>query len=1369
MRRALSWLPPGVLAALAACVVLTPSGRAGEVGYVEDFALSADRAAALRQLVPGTEDYYYYHALHLLNTGQLDKVRGHTAPWRERFGQTARLTEIETRHALLAYEKDPKASLEYLRVRLNLHFDHQKEIVGAAPDLPIALDPKRIARDTLLADSFGRWQNLDNFEDAALDWLAARELTWERRRHLLQRLARPDVPNLPKLVADDLAAPHTPGFGGYPVHAQMTLPQLEELLRLRPELPTNAAFVRAWAAKLQPGADADWQRDRKVMRDYLTRLEQFVLPLPAVHNPFKAHVLFHRLALDRADDLYDQARFVEYLKLPRNQPYMARAWLERPDGRAHPADLNADYGATTLLPPVRSDEPLVRSYLQHFFLKADSTKEYEPLIDDTYLKHLFVETKVETGQGDPEAWASQLPPDHFARLRDRVDIDFAFTNKTDFAANEPVKLDLSVKNVPALLVKVFEINTSNYYRTQLKEVDTDVNLDGLVANAEETHRSGEPPLRRVARSFEFPKLTKPGVYVIDFIGAGKSSRALVRKGRLRPVVGTGTAGQTVTVVDDAGKPVPGASVWLGGREYRGDESGTATVPFSSEPGRRPVVLGNTEFACLDHIDHQPEGYRLDAGIHVDRESLVTQKVAPVLVRPGLFLNGKPVSVKLLEEVKLRIVSTDHSGISSSTEVPDFKLFEDRESVHEFRVPPRLAALSVTLTAKVKSLSLNQQLDLSAGKSFGLSGVSKTDKIEDLHLARFGADYVVELLGRTGEAKPDRAVTVALKHRDFKEPVRVTLKTDPQGRVTLGPLADVAAVTATGPEGTAHTWALPLDRHTYRSALHAKVGEAVTLPYLGDAGKPTRDELALFEVRGDAVLADRFDRLAIADGLLELRDLAAGDYDLWLKRTGERVRVRVTAGPVMRGHVLGTTRHLETPGLKPTQIATVTADETHLTVRLKDASKFARVHVFATRYLPAFGAFDNLASVRDSGLSGVSPTRPESVYLTGRNIGDEYRYVLDRRGMKKFPGNMLDRPQFLLNPWAVRSTDTGEQQATAGTDFAGRGQPAPTAAIPSPPKSEAGAPPGAGGDFADLDFLADPAAVLANLVPDDDGVIRIDRAKLGPHSVVRVVAVDPLGTTSRMTTLPQQPATFADLRLRDGLDPAKHFTQQKQVTVLEKDKPFVLADVTDSRFEAYDSLAKVYGLYTTLSKDPKLAEFAFLLDWPGLKPEEKRERYSKSACHELHFFLFQKDPEFFAQVVKPYLANKKDKTFLDHWLLGADLAAYLDPWKFGRLNAVERVLLAKRVAGESAKTARHLDDLLRLLPPNPDRTLALFDTAVQGLALDSDATALGVTVTRGLAEADAKKAEKLMEQRGGATFGFPAGGMPGRPGGAGGPA
>jgi len=42
----------------------------------------------------------------------------------------------------------------------------------------------------------------------------------------------------------------------------------------------------------------------------------------------------------------------------------------------------------------------------------------------------------------------------------------------------------------------------------------------------------------------------------------------------------------------------------------------------------------------------------------------------------------------------------------------------------------------------------------------------------------------------------------------------------------------------------------------------------------------------------------------------------------------------------------------------------------------------------------------------------------------------------------------------------------------------------------------------------------------------------------------------------------------------------------------------IEDIANSKFEAYDSLAKVYGLYATISKDPKLAEFAFVLRRPG---------------------------------------------------------------------------------------------------------------------------------------------------------------------------
>ena len=1304
MRRATVWLMGVSLAALAGTVLLTPHTNAGDIGFIEDFALAKDRTAALKQLIPGTDDYYYYHCLHYLNSGQFEKIEPLTKLWYERHGQAGRLTEIQTRLALLNYEKDPKGTLNYVRSRLGLRFDHQKEVVGVVPDLPTLLDAKLISRDTLRASSLSRWGNLSNFEENALEWLAAENLSWENRRELLARITRPDLPNLPKLVADDISAPHPQSFGAYTIHRQMTLAQLDDLLKLKPGLLNETAFVTAYVTKLQPGADDDWKRDRKLAKAFLERLQAFADRLDPVHNPLKAHIAYHRLVFDRAEGSYSKDRFIEYLKLPRNQSYMAKRLLDTDTARLFPANLEADYAAITLMPKVGDDSPLVRSYLLHFLVDAEGTKDFDPYINDVVLRHMFAESKLVHGLGDAERWASMLPPEVLKDLKDRVDIDFAYTNKTDVGVDESIKLEVFVKNTPTLLMKVYEINARHFYRTHGREIDTDINLDGLVANAERVIPGNADPFRRTALTLElpdpkgpnFPEANRAGVYVIDLIGGGKSSRALIRKGRLYPIVSTGTAGQVIRVVNEKNQPVNDATAWLGQVEYKAEKDGSIHLPFSTNPGRRPLILSRGDFACLDYLNHQPEDFKLTAGIHVDRESLLSQRIAPIFVRPGLTLNGIPVSVKLLEEVRVRITSTDHENVPSSVEVPNFKLFEDRESIHEIRVPPRLSKLEIAISAKVKNLSTGKTADLVAVQAFAVNEFDRTDRIEDLHLAKFGSDYVIELLGRTGEAKPDRPVHLAIKHRDFKEQVNVTLKSDPRGRVALGPLLDVTSVTATNPDGTAHTWNLLTDRHSYRQLIHAKAGDVISLPYLGAAGKPARDELALFAVRGDVIRADKFDALAVEKGLLELRGLAPGDYELYLKRSGEKIRIRIAEGAVHDGYVLNSVRQLQLPALKAVQIETITADKDNITVRLQNASKFARVHVFATRYQPAFSAYGNLAKVRDTEPDGAFPLHAESVYLTGRNIGDEYRYVLERRNQKKYPGNMLARPELLLNPWAVRLTETGEQVAIGGDQFGRGGGVTPGGSAPKPP-SDAKPEPNVGplvSDFADLDFLYDASAVAVNLSADKDGVVKLSRKDVGPHAMLHVVACDPLNTTYRSTSLTEMPANFVDLRLKNGLDPTKHFTQQKQVTVAEPGKVFAIEDIVNSKFEAYDSLAKVYSLYATISKDPKLAEFAFVLRWPTLKPEQKKELYSKFACHELSFFLSKKDPEFFKTVVTPHLANKKDKTFLDHFLLGNDVNRFVQPWEFGRLNVTERVLLSQKIAGgafeDDAAPRRHAE-------------------------------------------------------------------------------
>ena len=928
------------------------------------------------------------------------------------------------------------------------------------------------------------------------------------------------------------------------------------------------------------------------------------------------------------------------------------------------------------------------------------------------------------GLGDPEQWSAMLSPSVFKALKDRIDLDFAPTNAKVFAADEPVQLGLSVKNVKTLIVKVFEINARNFYRDQGREVDTDINLDGLVANEQRNHAYEEPPLRRVRRTFAFPAITKPGVYVIDFIGNGKSSRVLVKKGKLRHLVRTSIAGHIFTVMDEKNRHLKDATLWQAGHEYKADKEGRITVPFSTSPGRHPIILSHGDFATLDHFQHEAESYQLSAGIHIDRESLLPRKKATVFIRPQLTVNGTPVTLAVLEDVRLILTSTDRDGTASTKEVKDFKLTSDAEATYEFKVPERLMQLSVSLQARVPNISGNRKDVVVDAESFTLNTINRSAGIEDLYLTKSGgakdATFKVDLLGLSGEPLADRPIHVRLKHRLFTDPVDAQLKTNDFGRVELGQLHEVDWVEARSPQGASHRWSLPRADRTFHQVLHVREGESLQVPYLHsrEAG-----DVSLLERRGTTFVADRSNALAVlvkgqvTNGMLNFEGLKAGMYDLLLKPSNTRIQIRVNPGEVRDGYVLGDTQHLEVRDPSPLQIGrTSIAVNKQVEVNLVNASKEARLHVIATRYVPAYSAFSAMSRVRDPEPYLISTPVAESRYLAGRNIGDEYRYIIDRQYAKKFPGNTLKRPSLILNPWAVRTTSTGSQNAADGDEFAASGADRGGVSTRGKGRRQDDASPT---DSSTLDFLPDGSVVLLNLRPDKENKVLIPWEKLGGHGHLQFIAVDSQQTVYETTSLREEVVKFEDLRLVRALDTKQHYTQQKRTSVVAAKKKFVLDDITSSRFELYDSLAKVYGLYATLSGDAKLAEFGFVLGWPSLKDEEKRAKYSQFASHELNFFLFKKDPKFFADVIRPYLKNKQHKTFMDHWLLGEDVSRFRRPWEYARLNTVEKILLGQRLKGEGSATERLISDQMVMVPPNLERIQLLFNTALGSSALDTD--------------------------------------------------
>jgi hypothetical protein len=63
----------------------------------------------------------------------------------------------------------------------------------------------------------------------------------------------------------------------------------------------------------------------------------------------------------------------------------------------------------------------------------------------------------------------------------------------------------------------------------------------------------------------------------------------------------------------------------------------------------------------------------------------------------------------------------------------------------------------------------------------------------------------------------------------------------------------------------------------------------------------------------------------------------------------------------------------------------------------------------------------------------------------------------------------------------------------------------------------------------------------------------------------------------------------------------------------------------------------------LSNDAtELRKFRFLAQWAELSTADKHDKYNRFNCHEVNVFLYMKDPDFFASVIRPILASRLKK-------------------------------------------------------------------------------------------------------------------------------
>ncbi len=1327
-----------IIIALALTPLSDRTAMAEPIGLMEKYALASDRSAMLAELIPGSEDYFFFHTLHYQTIGQTDRSETMLNDWiaANKGRQTPAIANMMDRQRLLTYNDSPQRTIDYLVKRLKVRFDHAPPTTSGERRFPSQINADKLTVNRLVTEAL---QRNDAIKPIGLRYIAERFREDETAglnitlHDFLRRIDAPLIDGLGELVAKELASrkDNAKRFGDLSAHSLLTLDELDEVAGQVPSIADDNAFVTARLNRLRCSGDQNINQQPKVRLEYLKRIEAYVRTLPPSFNSLKAAATYRLLEANLAESVYDRALFLRYLQLPRNSPIVHRQLNQN----SHRVNLSDDFTTMALLRPVGDEQELVRRYLEHFLREANDPSDFAKYLQPAFLTRVFAQTKLMSGVGDPKTWYAMLSASERKAVRDWVVLRLTPQNKTYFADDDPSELIVDLKNIDELVVRVYQINTAAYFQSQRTPINTDIDLDGLVASSETKYTYDHPAVQRHRQRITLDEVAGRGVWIVDLVGKGVRARALIRRGEIHHVDETVADGMQFTIVDENQKPIAGATMVVGAKEFVADEMGRIGLPPVADHVDRTAVISDGKISKPIKFHHLQETYRLDAGMHVDRTQLQSGGTGKLLLRPRLTMAGHPVAPELLKDVSVTIKATDLDDLTTTIQIENLELSQNQELVIPFRVPPRLANLQATLSGNVTAISNGRQQLVTTSRDWDIASIRRTSHIHDTFLTRDGDQYVIDVRGRTGETIAGATVSISLTTNVRNAAVEQTLQSDDRGQILLGSLDNVTHLRYGVAGGIEHERDLTLDRTEWPDHVHTTIGQSVRLP-MAEHVESVGDRFRLLEIRGDSIFRDASDQLSIVDGMLITKQLAAGDYQLIDRQSGTKqaeqpTQITVVDGPRIGNVVAGATRHRSLSPNQPLGIASIQRVGQDLRIKLSGETRFSRVHVYASRYLDSTDPLLQLGLPQPQ-LSGRSISRPRCGYVSDLRLGDEYQYVLRRQYAAKYPGVMLPQPSVILNPWETQSTTNTLQSAQLGD--------APQAAAMAEPddaydRAAAKANARANAESSDYDFMADAGVITANLAVDENGMVTIPADVIGGLPIIQIIVSDPVTLLQRTVAAPSGDVETIDLRLKESLASDQAFSFQRAVTIVSKDQPLDLQSLGSAQVQVYGSVGSLFKLYKTLQTDARLNDFDELVFWHKADNDVKLSAYSRLASHELHLFLWAHDREFFDSVVKDYLANKKEKQFVDHWLLGDDLTPYTKLWQYNQLNAAERALLAMRMPTMRQSIRRELTEMVANQDENYQAIREQIEQALvaDGLAsselfdLDDDAVALGIEV------------------------------------------
>ncbi len=1313
---------------------------AADLDFKESFADPATRDTSLDTLIPGTRDWFFYHALDQQLTGSTEDFAKTMADWKAASEAPTRNVGLDgyetlaTRELLLRYESDPQKNLAALIERFDLKFEATRPDAREVEKLPSLLDPQLITREVFQKVAAANhpkepWRALQQHQ-LLRELPNVESFTDEQVRYYLNETSRADYPGVTALVGRGLSLKNPINFGETPFHQQLTLAQLEELLVSHPKLKSDFKFVPLYLAKLRTHSDAEFLRDTALHAAYLSKCRDFALTLPPSQVSLRAHILYHHIRLQRELGNYPLNDFIAYIEIPRDHHPILR---DRARENLKYPMLSVNYSDATGCPPIGSDEELVDDFLLHFLGKSDTSETFGPYLEVQALEKIHARARLLAG-ADQNRWGRELDPGDFAKLLDETRVDFAPGQPNSYDSDSKVSLKLELKNTPELLIRIYQLDLPSILERQGREPGPDFDLDGLVPHHSRSIQFEQHPLVVHRETIDLPELSGPGAWIVECVADGEACRALLRKGSLTPYVQRDADGQSIRIFDEKGQLVTDTTFALGpvGTVFKPDKSGLIRIPNSDLSSATRGILSNGKLAQLFEIDDRSDAFQLETRIHLDREQLLADSRARARLQVKLSNHGHAIPLDRIQDASLTLSAKLIGGVTTEHVIAD-----DLKISPAFDVPFQVPADTVELTLKLAGTIIprdnSDPVKLESSADFSFNSLLKGN-FTSANFTQTPQGYVLEVRGRNGEPLPNRAINFTFLHRDFSGSTEINtrLKSDDDGRIQIGSLTDIRLVAATydGKDLAILDKSDLTPSTQLTNEIRVASNEVIRLPLDAPFDRSTHSLVELDLRKRPRV--DHFDQLVIEGNQLVLKNLTPGSYRL---RTLENeISIEVENSQPSDALFISPTEiapHL----LPPSPLATgVKTEGDQLLIKTTGASPTTRIHLVGSRYIHPWNNWQALAPFQTPKPPILTPGFEANAYLTERRLDSEMRYILERRAAKTFPGSMLPRPGILAQRWSKEDIDSSGEDGFGGERGSASKKQAPRRS------RDGGSDPFAGGggssrsstpDF--LDYLSRSSELRYDLSPAEDGTLRLPIANFDGCQVVQVVVTDTGSLHRQSFALPQNIIPLRDRRLSHPLDPKKNFVGTRSAAALAKGAEASITNILDADWRAFTTLTEAHEFLYGAIGDEKLRELSFLLSWPELDEEAKLTHWSEHASHEFNLFLARKDPAFFEKHVKALLEEKLEPTFIDDFLLTRDLTPYLRPFAWNRLNAAEKALLAigaRTLVRPEAQAdplqeqlqnriAAELQHRWELESPTPEQQTKLFSQTLRGTDLATE--------------------------------------------------